>query len=128
MSHGSPEFLATADAIGAQLCRDALWAGSRCNWIGSSMELVGQSWRPVHRSFGGEFYNGTSGIALFLHHLSALTNMADYQRFAAGALAQALSRSLEFPSASRAGFYSGLTGVAFVAFEMGRVDTALHLL
>jgi lantibiotic modifying enzyme len=128
MSQGSPEFLATADVIGARLCRDAIWAGPRCNWIGSSMEFVERSWRPVHRSFGAEVYNGTSGIALFLHRLFALTQVSDYRRCATGALEQSLSRSSEFPSTTRAGFYSGLTGVAFVAFELGRADVALRLL
>jgi len=33
--------LPVADAIGARLCRDAIWAGRRCNWLGASMEPVG---------------------------------------------------------------------------------------
>src|SRR5579859_7608189 len=128
MNHGPQEFLATADAIGSRLYRDALWAGSRCNWVGSSMEFVDNAWRPVHRAFGGEFYNGTSGIALFFSRLFALTQVKDYRRCAEGALEQSLSRTQDVPHNSRAGFYSGLAGVAFVAFEMGRTDTALRLL
>ena len=95
MNHGPQEFLATADAIGSRLCRDALWAGSRCNWVGSSMEFVDNAWRPVHRAFGGEFYNGTSGIALFFSRLFALTQVKDYRRCAEGA------RAIRAPTAPR---------------------------
>ena len=34
-------FLETAAFLGRRLCRDALWAGDRCNWLGDSMEFVG---------------------------------------------------------------------------------------
>lgn len=39
----SPEtFLETADFLGARLCRDAIWAGNRCNWLGAAeIELMG---------------------------------------------------------------------------------------
>jgi lantibiotic biosynthesis protein len=122
------EFLATADGIGAKLCRDAIWAGQRCNWVGPSMEFVEGDWRPVYRAAGGVLYNGTSGIALFLHRLFDLTGVRDYRRCAGAALEQALSYGLEIPANARAGFYSGLSGVAYAAFELGRVETAIGML
>jgi lantibiotic biosynthesis protein len=122
------EFLETADILGAQLCRDAIWAGNRCNWVGPSMEFVEGAWRPIHRAFGGTIYNGTSGIALFLGRLSALTGVREHRRCADAALEQALSYGCDVPPNSRAGFYSGLTGIAYAAFELGRTDAALGLL
>jgi len=122
------EFLATADAIGAKLCRDSIWARDRCNWISPSMEFVEGTWRPVHRASGGALYNGTSGIALFLQRLFDLTGVREYRRCANASLHQALAYGCEMPASSRAGFYSGLSGIAYTAFELGRTDTAVELL
>src|ERR1043166_7149931 len=100
----TPEFLAAADRIGAKLCRDAIWAGGRCNWVGPSMEFVEGAWRPVHRASGGSLYNGTSGIALFLGRLFALSGECEHRRSAIAALEQALAISRGMPGNSRAGF------------------------
>ena len=35
------EFIETATALGGRVCRDAIWADGRCNWIGPAMELLG---------------------------------------------------------------------------------------
>ena len=122
------EFLATADVIGAKLCRNAIWVGNRCNWVGPSMELVGGAWRPVYRAFGGSLYNGGGGVALFLARLFELTGESEYRRCAGAALEQALVFARTMPESSRAGFYSGLGGISYAAFELGRRDTALDLL
>ncbi|HWW62310.1 MAG TPA: hypothetical protein VN181_13140, partial [Thermoanaerobaculia bacterium] len=63
-------FVDTAFDIGAQLCRDAIWSNNACNWLGDSMDPVLGEWRVVHRSFGADFYSGTSGVAMFLARLS----------------------------------------------------------
>lgn len=122
------EFLETADILGAKLCREAIWAGNRCNWVGPSMEFVEGAWRPVHRAFGGTLYNGASGIALFLGRLSALTGVREHRRCAEAALEQALSYGCDIAANSRAGFYSGVCGIAYAASELGRTDAAIDLL
>ena len=63
-------YVDTAFDIGAQLCRDAIWSSGTCNWLGDSMEPILGEWRVVHRSFGPDFYLGTSGIAMFLARLA----------------------------------------------------------
>ena len=120
-------FLDAADQIGAKLHRDAVWAGCRCNWIGPSMEFVDSEWRVVHRACGGDLYNGTSGIALFLWRLAAVTGEAAYRRTADGAIEQALG-SAAFHQGRSVGFYSGLTGISFAAHCMGRHKQAQSLL
>src|SRR3712207_6675303 len=107
------QYLAVADALGARLCRDAVWDGSRCNWLGDSMESVDGSWQVVHRSFGPDLYGGTSGIALFLARLYKATGEPLFRRTAAGALEQTLSRLDKLVPPYRVGVYSGLTGVAY---------------
>jgi class II lanthipeptide synthase len=114
-------FLDTAAAIGARLCRDALWDGPRCNWMGDSMEFETTAWTVVHRAFGPELYNGTAGIALFLAQLFRATHEKPFKTAALGAARQAASRAAEIPPAARPGFYSGQTGIAYVLAELGEL-------
>lgn len=107
------QYLAVADALGARLCRDAVWDGRRANWLGDSMEFVEGTWQVAHRSFGPDLYGGTSGIALFLARLYKATGEPLFRRIALGALEQTLSRLDRLVPPYRIGVYSGLTGVAY---------------
>ncbi|HEX6903162.1 MAG TPA: lanthionine synthetase LanC family protein [Thermoanaerobaculia bacterium] len=107
------QYLAVADSLGARLCRDAVWDGRRCNWLGDSMDPVDGAWQVVHRSFGPDLYSGTSGVALFLSRLYAVTGERLFRRTALGALEQTLSRLHTLPPPYRVGFYSGMTGVVY---------------
>jgi lantibiotic modifying enzyme len=119
MTKSDNSFLEVADGIGARLCRDALWAGNRCNWLGAAMEPVGGIWRAVQRTFGPEPYSGTSGIALFLGQLHGLVPERIYRMTALGAIRQALSRLEAIPPPARAGFYTGWTGLAYICTVLG---------
>ena len=110
-------FLEVAFSLGTRICRDALWAGERSNWIGFSMESLGGRWRQVHRAYGPELYGGTSGIGLFLARLHAATGERAFRRTALGALRHALARAEEVEPPARPGFYSGWTGIAQAALE-----------
>lgn len=112
-------FEETAFTIGAGLCRDAIWDGQRCNWLGASMEPIAGQWRVVDRSFGPDLYAGTSGMAYFLAHLYRTSREDVVRRTAEGAMRAALSRLEAIPEPARLGFYTGLTGVAFVSFTLG---------
>lgn len=114
---GEARFVETADAIGARLCRDALWAAERCNWLGDAMEFVESRWQIVHRSFGPDLYGGTSGIGLFLAHLYSMTGEKIFRKTALGAIQCALSRIEQWDASQVFGFYSGLTGVAYALAE-----------
>ena len=109
-------FLETADFIGARLCRDAIWSGSRCNWLGDAMEFTESRWQVVHRSFGPDLYGGTSGIALFLTRLYSVTQEKIFRKTAEAAIQCALSQ-IESWDAQNFGFYSGLTGIAYALME-----------
>src|SRR5713101_6839703 len=56
-------FLETADRIGRRLCRDAVWSGNACNWLGWALEVVGPTWTPVYKAQNSTIYDGTAGIA-----------------------------------------------------------------
>jgi lantibiotic modifying enzyme len=112
-------FVQTAAALGAQLCRDALWAGGLCNWIGFSMESLGGQWRQVHRAYGGDLYSGTSGIALFLARLHAATGERVFARTAMGAIRQSLEHGAqEIEPLARVGAYSGCVGLGEAALQI----------
>jgi lantibiotic biosynthesis protein len=116
---GSREFLEVADAIAARLCRDALWDGARCNWLGPALEPIGGRWTPAVRAYGPDLYSGTSGIALFLGQMDRLAPERIYRDTAAGALRQALSRLDDLAPAVRLGFHAGAPGVAYALAQCG---------
>ncbi|MGI8744285.1 MAG: lanthionine synthetase LanC family protein [Bryobacteraceae bacterium] len=112
MTDGRQQFLDAASAIGAGLCRDALWDSERCNWLGDVMEFCLGSWQVVHRTFAPELYGGTSGIALFLARLYQATGERLLRTTAEGAMAQVLSRWETLPESSRLSYYAGSVGIA----------------
>lgn len=118
-STADPELLETAAALGRRLCRDAIWSGSRCNWLGDSMENLDGTWQVVHRAAGPELYAGTAGIGLFLARLWRWTGEALVRHTALGALRQAVSRRGDLDSGpARLGLYSGVPGLAWAALEI----------
>src|SRR5947209_10966594 len=62
MNQRNEIFLQAADNIGTKLCRDALWADKRCNWLGDSMDVVDRAWQVVHRAFGPRSEEHTSEL------------------------------------------------------------------
>lgn len=121
MSAQGETFLEAADFIAARLCRDAVWAGARCNWLGDSMEFVGGQWVVAHRAFGPDLYSGTSGVALFLAEVYKKTGEPLFREASAGGARQALSRLAEMPAQARIGFYTGHTGIGYALTRIGEL-------
>lgn len=116
-----PTHLEAAHGIGARLCRDAIWHGRRCNWIGAAGEEIGGRLVNVHRTLKPDIYGGTCGVALFLARLYELTGDRIVLETAAGAVEQALSRLADVQDDVRIGVYSGFTGIGWVATILGRL-------
>lgn len=114
-------FLEAADRIGARLCRDAIWAGGRCNWLGDAMEFAEGRWQVGHRSFGPDLYGGTTGIALFLARLYSLIGDDIFKKTAEGGIRCALSQMHLLDPAISFGFYSGITGIAYALAEVAKL-------
>lgn len=114
-------FLEAADSVAARLCRDAVWAGGRCNWLGDSMEFVGGQWAVAHRAFGPDLYSGTSGVALFLAEAFRQTGEPLFRETAVGGVRHALSRLEELPAPARVGFYTGHTGIGYALTRVGEL-------
>jgi lantibiotic modifying enzyme len=114
-------FVETADRIGARLCRDAIWSGDRCNWLGWALEVVGMSWSPVYRAQSAVLYDGTAGIAMFLGRLYAITKDPVQRMTALGAINQAIAGRDTVAEPFRASVYSGAAGIAWATIETGRI-------
>jgi lantibiotic modifying enzyme len=114
-------FVETAASIGAKVCRDALWAKDRCNWIGPSMEPLSGGWRQVHKVFGPDLYGGTSGVALSLASLHRASGDRVFRRTALGALRHALARAEDIEPSARVGLYSGWFGIALAAVRVSEL-------
>lgn len=115
------QLLAVAEHLARQLCRDALRADGACNWLGWSMEPVADRFEPVIRSFGADLYGGTTGIALFLARVAALTGDRLIRQTALGAIAplDAPPSRVEAPPWARLGFFSGRLGQAWALDHIG---------
>lgn len=112
--------LEVAAGIARQVVGQAIWHGERCNWVGAKPE-EGAGGRVVmtYAALGPDLYGGSSGIALFLAHVAAVTGDRDAERTALGATRHALGRAPEMAGAPSV--YSGHLGVALVATEVGRL-------
>jgi lantibiotic biosynthesis protein len=114
------QFLDASGRIGRRLCRDAIWASGRCNWLGWAMEPRGGQWVIAYRAMGSSVYDGTAGIGLFLARLAHITRDPIVRTTAEGALAQALTAEAALAAGGEYGFYSGLCGIAWACCEAGR--------
>jgi len=112
--------LAAAERIAMRLCRDAIWDGNRCNWVGCAMEALDGNWTTLQRSFGPEMYSGTSGIGLFLGLVHRVRGGRLLRRTAEGALRQSLSRLDTISGAARIGLFSGIAGVGWALAQLAQ--------
>jgi lantibiotic biosynthesis protein len=118
------EFLDAATSVGKKLICDAIWHGSKCNWLGFSSEPDASSPKEPRALFGTcgpDIYSGTSGIALFLSQLYLYTREKEFYKTAEGALYHALSGLDYVENQNIYGFYTGLSGVAYAALQIGLV-------
>ncbi|HEX2060491.1 MAG TPA: lanthionine synthetase LanC family protein, partial [Thermoanaerobaculia bacterium] len=118
---GNEAFLDVAHRIAMTLCRDAIRDGDRCNWLGDAMESANQQVHALHRSFRGDLYGGTSGIAVFLAQTHRFRPDPVLRDTALGAIEQASRDAPTFAESHRVGFYTGVTGIGFAAARVGEI-------
>ena len=109
--------LNTAEHLATRLCRDAIWHGELCNWVGPSMECIEGQWKAVEKNLGPDLYSGTAGIALFLTEFYTQRPLLSVKQTAEAALRHAVNNMHKMLDSTRAGYYCGLLGVADVALR-----------
>lgn len=112
-------YLDTASRIGAQLAREAVWDGRRCNWFGAMHEQFGGVMQQGMGTLGPCVYDGTAGIGLFLARLYQATGDTVFARTAAGAVEHALSRQGDVPREVALGYYTGVFGIGHAGVQVG---------
>ncbi len=128
MTLTSQPYLESADRIGRQLSRDALWAGPRCNWMGWTLILSSHRWQIAYRAQPVALYDGVAGIALFLASLVKFTADKLERATLLGAVAQIRNGANEFLPQQYLGFHSGLAGVAQALFASGEALEDVRLI
>lgn len=121
MTVPDPGFLEVADKIGRRLCRDALWAGDQCNWLGWAMMPNGRAWNLAYRAQPATLYDGTAGIALFLARLYRCTQDPLLKATLQGALNRSLAEAPAMTNGTRSSIYNGLAGIAYTSIEAGQL-------
>jgi len=122
---GTPEFFLEAAAhVAARIAAAAEWRDDgTATWTIMSPDRDNPALRVAKAATAsGTFYEGTSGIALFLAETWNATGRADdaLVRAAVGAIQFALNEAAELPNASY-GFHGGRTGIAYAAAAIGRM-------
>src|SRR5947207_5449369 len=117
----APDFLETADRIARILGRDAVWAGSQCNWLGWDTEFEAGRISPAWRAVGCDLYGGATGIAFFLAPTWRFTRDAVELMTLKAALNRVLDALQAREGAVEPGFYSGAPGIAWVLIEAGKI-------
>jgi type 2 lantibiotic biosynthesis protein LanM len=112
-------FIETAAQIGRTLCRDAIWFGSRCNFLSSTNDPAFEYPKPYFKSLEADFYSGSAGVAFFLAALYNATGDRLIRKTAIGTLQNSLETAQLIPSHSTLGFFAGWTGIAYSTIQAG---------
>jgi lantibiotic modifying enzyme len=121
-------FLEVAARVGERVARAAEWQGEACTWTIMSPDRDRPELRvakPARAS--GTFYEGTSGIAVFLAELHAAAGGEELARAALGGTRFALAEGAGLPAASF-GLHGGRVGIAYGAAVVGRILGRAELL
>ena len=122
-------YLEAAALLGRRIADQAIWHDNRCTWVGASLESErGAEMALTYATLGPDLYEGTSGVALFLAELAAVTGDELFRRTAIGAIAHALARAPELAVNLDRSLYTGRVGIAVAAATVGAaVDETQYL-
>jgi class II lanthipeptide synthase len=113
-------YLEAAVLLGRRIADQAIWHENRCTWVGASLEEGrGLEMALTYATLGPNLYEGTSGVALFLAELAAVTGDELFRRTAIGAIAHALARAPEVAVNLDRSLYLGRVGIAVAAVAVG---------
>jgi lantibiotic biosynthesis protein len=103
----------TARHLALQLCKEALWLGDECTWLGLDLRGTPGASEIIANTLKGEVYGGTAGIAYFLLDMAAVTGESIFRDTGLGALN--FSCRLSDIESEAIGFFDGFGGVAIVS-------------
>lgn len=110
---GDADWLAAAERIGTELCREAIWYRDRCTWLGPSADGI------AYGALDADLYAGVAGVGLCLAELYAATGVDCLGRTAVAAARQAVADIGSIPPPRRLGLFAGWTGIALATARTG---------
>jgi len=119
MTGDSSRFAEVASRLGRRLCRDAIWSGRRCNWLGFAPVRSERGWGFQYRALDPTLAEGTAGIAVFLARLAQVDGDPVVRE-----TAEAAAERVRAAVAERdlpVGFHEGRAGVCWALTETGRL-------
>jgi len=116
----SDQLFSAADRIGFELCREAIWDGHACNWMGWASEVYGESVSYTWQSLGATVYDGTAGVSAFLASLFKCSSEPLHRSTALAAIRHAMEHRSNPGDQFAAGVFSGGFGIALTAIEVGQ--------
>jgi lantibiotic biosynthesis protein len=120
MNSNAEKYKQAAVTIGNKICRDAIWHGNTCNWVGLATE-TGIAGRVVYsRALPPHFYDGTAGVAFFLLHLYQTHPHPVFEKTLKGVLQHLHSQKLSDEEQLN-GFYQGRAGVIYVLHYAAKI-------
>lgn len=102
---------ATGIAIAHELASSAVWSGEVCAFHGAA-PAASLGLPAPHRSFGGDYYEGSAGIARFLALVAKLADDPIARTTALGAIRHALAQTTGWS------LFAGKLGAGLVALEV----------
>jgi lantibiotic modifying enzyme len=112
MNHNREIYKTAAINIANTICRDAIWRGDKCNWMGLSTEnnLAGRT--VFTRALPPDFYDGVAGVVYFLLQVFRIHPHPVIVKTVKGALQQLAATDDDRLLLN--GFYQGKAGIVFV--------------
>ena len=106
--------------VGRRICETAVWHDGRCNWVGALPDEDAYGRTIInYAALGPDLYGGTSGVALFLAQLHAVTGEEGARRTALGALRHAYAHAGDSDQPAGPGLYAGRVGIALASVRAG---------
>ncbi len=114
------KYLKAAHNIGKKLAKEAIWHENRCNWIGHSLEVVDNQYQVTVKACSQEYYNGLTGIAVFLAELYEYTKDRIILHTLEGAVNNIIKQSEDKLNLGDFGVFSGKLGIGYTLYSVGK--------
>lgn len=113
------DFIEPALMIGSRLCRDAIWADDRCNWVAPFDNYVNAKQpQRQYRPLDYDLYAGCAGVGAFLAALYQATKDDVFKAQAKGALKNSVAL-FDKAGVKAQGFFSGQSGLSTILIKSG---------
>ena len=113
------QYAQASSKIALKICRDAIWHGNLCNWIGASNEDYFGTSKIYAKALNLDFYSGTAGVLFYLVSVNKILKNLILEETITGTVNQILSQIPHIAIQGKLGFHTGLSGIAYALITAG---------